>query len=74
MPKHERPWVRMLPGQGDGHLHGFCLGCLQRFIVGLPAPIGVACKTINLYLREHRHCGGEWRKRGSPETLPEGTP
>lgn len=66
----ERPWIRMLPGTGDGHFHGYCLGCEQGFVVALPAPLGIAIKTIGLYLREHRHCGGAWRKRGSPEKAP----
>ncbi len=67
--KPERPWVVMLPGEGDGHLHGLCLGCGYRFVVGLPAPISVACKTVDLYLRHHGPCGAKWIARGKPEKL-----
>lgn len=70
-PKPERPWVRMLPGNGDGHLHGLCLGCAVPFVVGLPAPLEIVPRIMDLYLRAHGRCGGQWEKRGKPTTLPD---
>ena len=69
-PRPEQPWVRMLPGNGDGHMHGVCLGCNERYVVGLPAPIDIAIKTTNLYLRRHLRCGKAWEAKGKPETVP----
>ena len=66
----EAPWVRMLPGNGDGHMHCVCLGCDERFVVGLPAPLDIGIKITNLYLRHHRPCGKAWENKGKPERPP----